>query len=163
MLLSNVVRGWSTHGDLDHVDGDQQRLGDELVVTLPAVDPPLGGDDDPVYFAIVGGIVQTRCAAQDVDGVVVAAQQPVRAKARDLLAGMAFDVFGKRHLQPPPRFTADLDRNDLFGDESGPGVDKWCIQICPQRLPAEIGDVNVVPRGVERDRQTTSRGHRASR
>src|SRR5208337_5590947 len=76
----------SADGDLTHVDGDQQRLRDELVVTLPSVDPPLGGDDDPVYFAIVGGIVQSGCAAQDIDGVVLTAQQPVGAEARDLFA-----------------------------------------------------------------------------
>src|SRR5271168_3788717 len=121
----------SADGDLTHVDGDQQRLRDELVVALPAVNPPLGGDDDPVCFAIVGGIVQSGCAAEDSDGVVLPTQQPVGAKARDLFAGMAFDVIGKRHLQPPPRFTADLDRGDLFGAESGPGVEEWCIQICP--------------------------------
>src|ERR1700756_5083227 len=81
----------SADGDLAHVDGDQQRFRDKLVVALPGVNPPRGGDDDPVYFAIVGGVVQSGCAAEDIDGVVQATQQPVWAKARDLLAGMGFD------------------------------------------------------------------------
>jgi hypothetical protein len=76
----------------------------------------------------------------------MAAQQPVRAEAQDLLAGVAFDVIGERRFQPPPRFTVDLDRGDLFGDESGPGLEERCIQVRPQRLAGEIGEMNVVPR-----------------
>jgi hypothetical protein len=79
----------------------------------------------------------------------MAAQQPVRAEARDLLAGVALDVIGERHPQPPPLFTVDLDWADLFGDEPGPGVEERRIQIRPQRLPEEIREMNVVPRGLE--------------
>jgi hypothetical protein len=103
--------GRSSDGDLIHVDGNQPRLRDELVVTLPGVDPACGGDDDSVYVAI-GGIVQPWCAAKDIDGVVLAAQQPVRAKARDLFApaGRAASrcvrrqFWGRRGLRRPARW-----------------------------------------------------------
>jgi hypothetical protein len=79
----------------------------------------------------------------------VAAQQTIRAEARDLLSGVALDVIGERHLQAPPRFSVDLDWGDLFGDEPGPGVKEWRVQIRPQRLPDEIREMKVVPRGLE--------------
>src|SRR6266567_9204515 len=139
----------SADGDLAHVDGDQQWLRDELIVALPGVAPARGRDDDAVDVAVAGGVEHPGRPAEDVDGEVMAAQQPVRAEARDLLAGVAFDVIGKRHFQPPPRFTAGLDWGDLFGDEPGPGVEERRIQIRPQRLPGEIGEMNVVPRGLE--------------
>jgi hypothetical protein len=41
----------SVDGDLAHVDGDQQRFGDQLVVALPRVDPPGRGDDDALDLA----------------------------------------------------------------------------------------------------------------
>ena len=82
-------------GDGTHVDGDEQWLGDELVVALPGVASSRGGDDDAVDVAVVGGVEHAGRPADDVDGEVVAAQQPVGAEARDLLAGVAFDVFGK--------------------------------------------------------------------
>ena len=43
----------SADGDLANVDGDQQRLRDELVVALPGVAPSRGGDDDAVDVAVV--------------------------------------------------------------------------------------------------------------
>ena len=93
---------------LAHVDGDQQRRRDELVVALPRVAPSRGGDDDAVDVTVVGGVQQPGRPAEDVDGEVMAAEQSVRAEARDLLAGVAFDVIGERHFQPPPRFTVGL-------------------------------------------------------
>src|SRR5215471_12274190 len=139
----------SADGDLAHVDCDQQRLRDELVVALPGVAPSRGGDDDAIDVAVIGGVEQPGGPAEDVNGEVMAAQQAVRAEARDLLAGVAFYVIGKRHFQPPPRFTAGLDRGDLFGDESGPGVEERRIQVRPHRLPGEIGEMDVVPGGLE--------------
>src|SRR6266571_9070723 len=139
----------SADGDLTHVDGDQQRLRNELVVALPGVAPSRGGNDDAVDVAVAGGVEQPGGPAEDVDGEVMAAQQPVRAEAGDLLAGVAFDVIGERHFQPPPRFTADLDGVDLFGDEPGPGEQERHIHIRPLRLPGEIGEMNVVPLGLE--------------
>ena len=68
---------------LAHVDGDQQRRRDELVVALPGVAPSRGGDDYAVDVAIVGGVQQPGRPAEDVDGEVMAAQQSVRAEARD--------------------------------------------------------------------------------
>jgi hypothetical protein len=42
---------------------------------------------------------------------------------------------GECQFQPPARFTVDLDRGDLFSDQSGPGVEERQIQIRPQRSP----------------------------
>src|SRR6266700_618301 len=139
----------SADGDLAHVDGDQQRLRNELVVALPGVAPSRGGDDDAVDVAVAGGVEQPGGPAEDVDGEVMAAQQPVRAEAGDLLAGVALDVTGERRLQPSPRLTAGLDGVDLLGGEPGPGVEERRIQVRPQRLPGEIGEMNVVPWGLE--------------
>src|SRR6202040_2241158 len=81
----------SADGDRTHVDGDQQRLRDALVIALPGVAPSRGGNDDAVDVAVVAGIAQPGRPADHVDCEVRAAQQPVRAEARDLLAGMALD------------------------------------------------------------------------
>src|SRR5947209_10714557 len=111
----------SADGDLTHVDSDQQRFRDELVVALPGVASSRGGNDDAVDVAVIGGVQQPRRPAEDIDGEVMAAQQPVRAEARDLLAGVTLDLIRECYLQPPPRFTAGLDGGDLVGDEPGPG------------------------------------------
>jgi hypothetical protein len=129
----------SVDGDLAHVDGDQQRLRDALVVALPGVASSRGGDDDAVDVAVASGIEQPGGPAEDVDGEVMAAQQPVRAEARDLLAGVTFDVIGERYFQPPPRFTIDLDRGDLFGDEPGPGVLGQPREVFSDRTKVPVG------------------------
>ena len=74
----------------------------------------------PLDVAVVSGVKGRGDAAQDVDGEVMTAEQPVGAEAQDLLSAMGLDVIGERDLQASPRFTVDLDRVDLFGDEPGP-------------------------------------------
>src|SRR5262245_41680365 len=64
------------------------------------VGPSRGGEDDAVDVAVAGGIELRGHRAEEVDGEVMAAQQPVRAEAQDLLACVAFDVIGERHFQP---------------------------------------------------------------
>src|SRR4029077_18616664 len=76
----------SADGDLAHVDGDQKRLRDALVIALPGVAPTRGGGDDAVDVAGVAGVEHAGRPADDVDGEVMAAQQSVRAEARDLFA-----------------------------------------------------------------------------
>src|SRR5882762_5858839 len=100
----------SADGDLAHVDGDSRDL---VLVVQPG--SSRGGDDDAIYVAVVGGVEHCGRAGVDVDGEVVAAQQPVRAEARDLLPGVAPDVIGERHFQAPPGFSVDVDWGDLIG------------------------------------------------
>src|SRR5260221_8562440 len=88
----------STDTDLAHIDGDEKRLVDALVVALPSVAASCGGDDDADDVAIVGGVQHPGRSAEDVDGEVMAAQQPVRPEARDLLLGVALDVVGESHF-----------------------------------------------------------------
>src|SRR5579884_571779 len=139
----------SADGDLPHVDSDQQGLGDALVVAMPRVASSRGVDDDAVDVAVVGGVEHPGRPADNVDGEVMTAQQSIRAEAQDLFAGMAFDVIWERHLQPPPGFTLDLHRRDLLSGEPGPGVEERRIQIRPQRLPGEVREMDVIPRGLE--------------
>src|SRR3954452_20704832 len=116
-----------------------------MVVALPPVAPSRGGGDDGLDVTYVGGVEHPGRPAEDVDREVMAAHQPVVAQACDLFSGMAFDVIGECHFPPSPRFTLDLDRGDLFSDEPGPGVQERQTQVGPQRLPGEIGEMNVVP------------------
>src|SRR5260370_35336516 len=58
----------SADGDLTHVDGDQQRLRDELVVALPGEAPSGAGADDVVHVVVDGGIEQPGGPAEYGDG-----------------------------------------------------------------------------------------------
>src|SRR6266568_1747218 len=154
----------SADGDLAHVDGDQQWLRDELIVALPGVAPARGRDDDAVDVAVAGGVEHPGRPAEDVDGEVMAAQQPVRAEARDLLAGVALDVIGERYFQPPPRFTADLDGGDLFGDEPGARCKGTAYSGMSTAPPRRNRRDECRPTGSRTDdRQTTSPGRRGRR
>src|SRR5213596_2952815 len=112
--------------DLTHVDCNHQELGD-VVVALPG--PPRGWDDDAVDVAIISGVEQTGCSAEDVDGEVMPPQQPVGAEAGDLLAGVTLDVLRERDFEPPPRLTLEVDWGYLFSSEPSTGVEERRGQI----------------------------------
>lgn len=75
-------------------------------------------------------------------------QEAVRPKTKELLARMALDVVGEEHLEPTPRLAVGLDRVDLFCLEAILGVEERRIDIRPQGLATEVGDLNGVPRRV---------------
>lgn len=62
----------SSDGDGTHVDGDQQWVRDALVVALPGVASPRGGDDDAVDVTVVAGVEHAGRPADNVDGEVMA-------------------------------------------------------------------------------------------
>src|SRR5271165_4502899 len=105
--------GRSAERDLTHVDPDQERIPDRLIVAFERIDAPLRGNDDPVHVAVIGGIVQAGRAAEDVHRVVVPAEQAIRAKARDLRARVTLDAIGEGDLQAAPDLALHLDWSDL--------------------------------------------------
>jgi len=130
-----------------YVDGDQERLRYSLVVALVGVDATLGGEEDAVYVAIVGGVIEAGGAAEDVDGVVVTAEQAVGTEAGDLFAGVALDAIGEGDLEAAPGFACDLDGGNFFGGESLLGVEERSVEVGPEGFADEVGDVNFVPGG----------------
>ena len=124
---------------------DQQGIPDRLVVALEGVDPPLGRNDDSADIAILRGVVQPRGAAENVDRVVVAAEQPVRPEAGDLRPRVALHAIGEGDLQSAPDFAVHLDRRDLLRDEAVLRVEERRVQIGPERLADEVDDVDIVP------------------
>jgi len=73
-----------SHGQLDvgEVDGDEERLFDQLVVTLVGVDASFGRHDNAIDILVVGGVVEAGSTLEDVDRIVVPAQQAVGPEAR---------------------------------------------------------------------------------
>src|ERR1035438_1825706 len=88
--------------EVGEVDRDEERLFHQLIITFVGVNPSFGRHDDAVDVLICGGIVEAGPALEDVDRVVVSAQQAVRSEAGDLLARVAFHCVGKGDLQAPP-------------------------------------------------------------
>src|ERR1700734_2451842 len=62
---------------LTEVEGNEKGLRHLLHVLVIGVDAPLGRHLDALEFDVVADIVGAACAAQDIDGVVVATHQPV--------------------------------------------------------------------------------------
>src|ERR1700679_25606 len=103
--------------DAADVDIHQQRFRYQHIVAFVGVDPPFGKELQSIDLAISVGVVESRGTAQDVNGVVVTSQQPIRTETRNLFLGMALDAIGKNDFESPPALTIDVDRGDLFGDE----------------------------------------------
>jgi hypothetical protein len=119
-----------------------------LVVAFIGVDAALGGDEDAVHVAIVGGVIEAGGTAEDVDGVVVAAEQAVGAEAGDLLFGMAFDGAGKSNFEAAPGFAFDLNGRDFLGGETVLRVKERGVEVGPEGFADEIGNMDFVPRSL---------------
>src|ERR1700733_3922570 len=81
--------------DFAHVDRYEQGFLHELIIPLIAVNSALGGDDDPADIAVLQGVVETGRSAEDIDRIVVPAEQTVRPETGDLLASVTFHAVGK--------------------------------------------------------------------
>src|ERR1700722_16215806 len=81
--------------DFAHVDRYEQGFLHELIIPLIGVNSALRRDEDPADIAILRGVVETGGSAEDIDRVVVPAEQTVRPKAGDLLASVTFHAVGK--------------------------------------------------------------------
>src|ERR1700733_4591463 len=88
----------SRQRDPSDVDRHEERFWDELVVALVGVDAPFRGEHEAIDLLIIRGVVQPGRSTQDVNGVVVTAQEPVRAKAKDLLARVTLDFLREDHF-----------------------------------------------------------------
>src|ERR1700733_7618305 len=100
--------------DVAHVDGDEQRFLDRLIVPLPGVNAALRRDNDSVNVTVFRGVVKTGCAAQDVDRVVVPAEQPIGTKAGDLLTAGVLHVVREGHFKASPGFAISTNGCDLL-------------------------------------------------
>src|ERR1700744_2569657 len=107
--LGEAHSSGSRQGDRRDVDGDKQWSRDELVVALVGVYAPCGREHEPIDLPVLRGVIQSGRSAQDVDGVVVTTQKPVRAKAKDLFARVTLDLLRKDHLEPTPRLACNFD------------------------------------------------------
>src|SRR5471030_3335218 len=131
--------------DVADVDIHQQRLGHEHIVAFVGVDASFGKELKSLDLSIVVGIIESRGAAQDIDGVIVTPKQSVRSETGDLLLGVTLDVIGKDHFEPAPSFSLDLDGTHFLGEETRLRVQKGRIEIGPQRLALEVRDVQRIP------------------
>src|SRR5271170_7668133 len=132
--------------DLGQINRDEQGLCHWLVIAFVGEDAPLGGEYDAVHMAVVEGVVEAGGAAENVHGVVVAAEQTVVAEAENLFAGVARHVVGEGHFQPPPGFGLELKRCDLFRLESFVSAKERSVEVRPERFTGEVGHLDVVPR-----------------
>src|SRR5208282_6497242 len=73
-------------GDVGDVDGDGDGIADRGAVGVADVDAAAGRVYDPVELAVGRWVVHGRSAAQDVDGVIQAPQQPGAVEVVGLLA-----------------------------------------------------------------------------
>src|SRR5277367_3760786 len=145
-LASTTTHQSRSETDFAHVDCNQQRFLHNLIVPFVRINPALRRHDDPVDIAIFRRIVQPSCSAENVNRVVVPAQQTIRPKARYLFAAVTFHAVRKGHLESPPRFTFHLNRRNLLGRESFMRVKKGSVEIGPQRFAAKVSNVDVIPR-----------------
>jgi hypothetical protein len=127
------------------IDVHQQGFWHEHIVAFVGVHAAFGEELQAIEVFIVIGIIESRGAAQDVDGVIVTPKQSIRSETGDLLFGVTLDVIGEDHFEPTPSLSVDLDGIDFFGDETRLRIQKGRIEIGPQRLPLKIRDVQGVP------------------
>src|ERR1700686_4905553 len=92
--------------NLADVDGDQQRLRDFMLVGVGRVDSASSWNHDPVHVAVVVGVIESRRAAEDIDGISVPPQQAVLTVVSNLLPRVTGDGIRIGDLQRAPAFAA---------------------------------------------------------
>src|SRR5580704_15817133 len=76
------------------------------------------------------------------------AQQTIRSEAGDLLARVTLHMVRECHFQTSPCLALHFGRCDLLSLESRMGVEEWSVEVRPQSLATEIGDIDIIPRRV---------------
>src|SRR5260370_38784626 len=102
-----------------------------MAVLLPREDPPLRRKDDAGEFPKVGNVVCARCAAVDLDVVVVPLQQSSLIEVQRLFCTVARDVRGEADFETTPRFTCLLPWLVFFGFHAWSGKEDRRIPIRP--------------------------------
>src|SRR5260370_737074 len=111
--------------------------------------PPRGRKDDAGELLEIGDIVCGRCAAADLDVVVVPLQQSLPIEVQCLLCAVGRDFRGKADLQATPRFTRVSPRLEFFGFNAGSDQEKRSIQIRPHGAPVALCELPVTPGSFE--------------
>src|SRR5207244_6788901 len=109
-------------GDIPCVDCDQQRRTNLVFSIVIRINPALGWNQYPIYFAVIGSIVDDTSPAHDVYSVFVPAQEAVIAKVRRLHARVGRNMLGKGYLQDAPALAVFVPGSYLFGPKTRPGV-----------------------------------------
>src|SRR5580658_7525104 len=142
-------------GDVGDIDSDGDGIPDGRAVGVTDVDPATGGNHDPVELAVGRWVVDGGAAAQEVDAVVQAAEQPVVVEVVGLLAVMRHDRVRIGDQQGAPRLPVFVPRFGLLGGEVGAGEDKRRDEVVPVGLAGEVAGLELIPR-----RGTGRRGER---
>ena len=96
---------------------------------------------DPVGLAVARGVVRCGVAAQNVDGVAQAPQQPGVVKVVGLLAVVRHDGVRVGNQQGAPRQPVLVPGLGLLGDEGAAGEEERGDEVVPVGLAGEVCDL----------------------
>src|SRR6266436_4126881 len=131
--------------DFAHIDVDQQRLVRMLRLDLVRIDSSFCWKDHSINLPIMGGIIESRCDAKDVNIVVMAPQQTIRTKTEDLYFCMALNRIREGDFQTTPGLSVNLNRSNLLTVKIFVGKEERCVDIGVKGLSAKVRDVQVIP------------------
>src|SRR5258708_21760234 len=120
-----------------------------MAVRLASEDPVLCRKDDAGKLLEIGDVVCGRCAAADLDVVVVSLQQSLLIEVQCLFCTVRCDSGWESDLQATPRFASLLPRLDFFELNIPPGKKEGSIHIGPHRTSHEVCKLQISPRGLE--------------
>ena len=132
-------------GYVDDVDGDGDGIPGWGAVGVADVDLAAGGDHDPVELAVGRRVVHGRAAAQDVDAVVKAAEQPGVVEVVSLLAVVRHDRVRVGDQQGAPGLPVLVPGSGLLGGEVGAAEDERGDEVVPVGLAGEVGGLELIP------------------
>jgi len=112
--VASRSRCGSAEDNLIQVDGDDQGLGGGMAVRLARENSPLRWKDDTGELPEIGDVVCARCAAADLDVVVVPLQQAVLIEVEGLLRTVGRNIRGESDFETAPRLPCLLPRLDFF-------------------------------------------------
>src|SRR5229473_2476541 len=129
------------------INRNKDRIWNRCSVRLPAQRPPLRGDLDSGKILVVGHVMRGRCAAGDGRDVVHPAKQAVAIDMEDLFGAVRCNVIRKDNPEQPAFFAVVIPRLDFFRLKPGQREDEGRVEVIPHRVTAEIGEIQIVPRG----------------
>ena len=115
---SNASNRKVPESDFAHIDVDQQRFLHKRVFDLMRIDSPFCWKDYPIDLTIIGGVIESRCKAKDVNIVVMTAQQPIRTKTEDLYLRVALNRIRECDFQATPGLAVNLNGSNFLSVKS---------------------------------------------
>src|SRR5262245_27421772 len=109
------------------------------------IDAPFCWEDYPVDFTIIGGVIESRRKAKDVNIVVMTAQQPIRTKTEGLYLRVTLNCIGKCDFQAAPGLAVNLNGSNFLTGKLFAGKEEWCVDIGIKRLSAKVRNMQVIP------------------